>query len=142
MSETTADSRQAADGVRRILLLAHTGREGAISVARQTISALRAHGLIVRVLAEEAADLGVEAAPDLELVAETEAVAGCELVVVLGGDGTNRAVTWTPQSGEGNVVPLPPGAVSSRFNGAGGQRYVGSVVFNGLPGEPGSAMCR
>jgi NAD+ kinase len=76
------------DGARRILLLAHTGREGAITVARQVISALRAHGVVVRVLAEEAADLQVDAADGIELVAEDGAVSGCELVVVLGGDGT------------------------------------------------------
>jgi NAD+ kinase len=76
------------DDVRRILLLAHTGREGAIAVGRQVISALQAHGVVVRVLTEEAADLQVEAADGIELVAEDEAIAGCELVVVLGGDGT------------------------------------------------------
>jgi len=103
VSETSADSRQTADGVRRILLLAHTGREGAISVARQAISALRAHGLIVRVLAEEAADLGVEEAADLELVAETDAVAGCELVVVLGGDGT---IFGAAELTRGTTTPL------------------------------------
>jgi len=79
---------QDTDGVRRILLLAHTGREGAIAVARQVIEALRAHGIVVRVLAEEAADLQVEAGEGVELVAEAGAVVGCELVVVLGGDGT------------------------------------------------------
>ena len=77
-----------ADGVRRILLLAHTGRGGAIVVAKQVIEALRSHDVVVRVLAEEAADLQVEAAEGVELVAEEGAVAGCELVVVLGGDGT------------------------------------------------------
>ena len=76
------------DGVRRILLLAHTGREGAIAVARQVISALQAPGVVVRVLAEEAVDLQVTAADRVEQVPEEGAVAGCELVVVLGGDGT------------------------------------------------------
>jgi NAD+ kinase len=75
-------------GARRILLLAHTGREGAIAAARQVIEALCAHGLSVRVLAEEAADLQVQAADGIELVSEDGAVAGCELVVVVGGDGT------------------------------------------------------
>ncbi|RNM11183.1 NAD kinase [Nocardioides pocheonensis] len=71
-----------------MLLLAHTGREGAIAVARQVITALRAHGLVVRVLADEAKDLQVEAGEGIELVAEDSAVDDCELVVVLGGDGT------------------------------------------------------
>jgi NAD+ kinase len=82
------DTTQDAAGVRRILLLAHTGREGAIAVARQVIGALRGQGVVVRVLAEEAADLQVEAGQGVELVAEEGAVVGCELVVVLGGDGT------------------------------------------------------
>jgi NAD+ kinase len=85
---STADTTPDSDGVRRILLLAHTGREGAIAVARQVIGALRSHGVVVRVLAEEAADLQVGEADGVELVAEDEAVAGVELVVVLGGDGT------------------------------------------------------
>jgi len=76
------------EGVRRILLLAHTGREGAIAVARQVVRALQAHGLVVRVLADEAGDLLVAAGQGVELVAEDGAVDGCELVVVLGGDGT------------------------------------------------------
>jgi NAD+ kinase len=82
------DQAPAADGVRRILLLAHTGREGAIAVAGQVIGALQAHGIVVRVLAEEAADLHVDAGQGVELVSEADAVDGCELVVVLGGDGT------------------------------------------------------
>jgi NAD+ kinase len=85
---SSSDVTAQADGVRRILLLAPPGREGAVAVARQVITALLGHGLVVRVLAEEATDLQVEAREGLELVAEDGAVAGCELVVVLGGDGT------------------------------------------------------
>jgi NAD+ kinase len=76
------------DGVRRILLLAHTGREGAIAAARKVIGALGSHDVVVRVLTEQAADLQVEAGEGVELVSEEHAVADCELVVVLGGDGT------------------------------------------------------
>jgi NAD+ kinase len=85
---STAASIPDSDGVRRILLLAHTGREGTIAVAGQVIEALRKQDLVVRLLAEEAADLQVEPADGIELVAEDGAVTGCELVVVLGGDGT------------------------------------------------------
>jgi NAD+ kinase len=85
---SSSDENALPDGVRRILLLAHTGREGAIAVARQVIEALRGHGVVVRVLAEDAADLQVEAGEGIELVAEDHAAAGCELAVVLGGDGT------------------------------------------------------
>jgi NAD+ kinase len=100
---TPAGGRDDAADVRRILLLAHTGREGAITVARQVIGSLRTHGLVVRVLAEEAKDLGVEAEEGIELVEENGAVAGCELVVVLGGDGTIlRAAEFT----HGTSTPL------------------------------------
>ncbi|HET6166731.1 MAG TPA: NAD kinase [Marmoricola sp.] len=98
-AETTAD----AAGVRRILLLAHTGREGAIAVAGQVIGALRSHGVVVRVLAEEAADLQVAASEGVELVAESEAVAGVELVVVLGGDGT---ILRAAELAHGTEIPL------------------------------------
>src|SRR3954454_9645521 len=92
-----------AGGVRRILLLAHTGREGAIAVARQVVSALLTHGLVVRVLADEAGELLVTGGEGVELVPEDGAVDGCELVVVLGGDGTIlRAAELT----RGTATPL------------------------------------
>lgn len=77
---------------RRVLLLAHTGRDDARQVARDFCKELTAHGIVVRLLRSEAAELGVDAAgydPVLELVAEDdETAAGCELAVVIGGDGT------------------------------------------------------
>jgi NAD+ kinase len=89
-----------ADDVRRILLLAHTGRDEALAVARKVVAALRAHGLVVRVLAEEAADLGLGAVEGIELVDEDVAADGCELAVVIGGDGTIlRAAELTHDSG-------------------------------------------
>jgi NAD+ kinase len=100
---TETQTTAADGGVRRILLLAHTGREGAIAVAGKVIDALRNHGMVVRVLADEAADLRVEASEGIELVAEHEAVSGVELVVVLGGDGTIlRAAELT----HGTEIPL------------------------------------
>ena len=56
---------------RRVLLVAHTGREDAREVARSACVALTAHGLRVRLLADEAADLGLAAAdfdPALEII--------------------------------------------------------------------------
>jgi NAD+ kinase len=74
--------------VRRVLLLAHTGREEAREVARAFVKALASNDIRVRALPEEAADLALE--PDLLEIAhdETLAAAGCELALVLGGDGT------------------------------------------------------
>ena len=74
--------------VRRVLLLAHTGREEAREVARAFVKALASNEIRVRALAGEAADLGL--APDDLEVADDEASAadGCELAIVIGGDGT------------------------------------------------------
>jgi NAD+ kinase len=75
----------AATGVRRVLLVMHGGRAEAVTLAREVAQELHDSGIEVRAEAEEAAALvecGVVAV-DLEHAAE-----GCELVVVLGGDGT------------------------------------------------------
>lgn len=77
-----------ADEVRRILVLAHTGRDEAVVVARKVIAALGDQAVVVRVLAEEAAELGLTATDGIELVAEAGAAEGVELAVVIGGDGT------------------------------------------------------
>ncbi len=88
------------DQVRRIFLLAHTGRDEAVVVARQVVAALLGHGLVVRVLADQAAELGIDAAEGVELVVEDSAADGCELAVVIGGDGTIlRAAEITHESG-------------------------------------------
>jgi NAD+ kinase len=75
-----------------VLVLAHTGREEARKVARAFVEALTAHGIAVRLLTAEAADLGVEPDsfdPPLELTdSETDASHECELTVVVGGDGS------------------------------------------------------
>jgi len=77
---------------RTILVVTHTGRANAVDVARKAVHRLRASDLRVRLLADEAPDLGVghpPLDPDVEVVpAGPEAADGCELVMVLGGDGT------------------------------------------------------
>jgi NAD+ kinase len=86
--------------VRRILVLAHTGRDEAMVVARKVISALRDQALVVRVLADEGAELGLSAADGVELVGEAGAADGVELAVVIGGDGTIlRAAELTREAG-------------------------------------------
>jgi NAD+ kinase len=92
---------------RRVLLLAHTGRADAREIARACAKSLSAHGLVVRLLADEAADLGIDATgpdtggPGPETVASAEdAGTGCELALVIGGDGTIlRAAELTHASG-------------------------------------------
>ncbi|MDB1090400.1 NAD kinase [Streptomyces sp. ACA25] len=73
--------------VRTVFLLAHTGRPAAVRSAELVVQGLLRHGIGVRVLAEEADDLPLPAS--VERVEVTTGVAnGCELLVVLGGDGT------------------------------------------------------
>jgi len=77
---------------RRVLLLAHTGRDDAREVARAFCKALTAHGIVVRLLAVEAEDLDIDPSlfdPAIETVVDDgSASVGCELAVVIGGDGT------------------------------------------------------
>ncbi|HEY9410938.1 MAG TPA: NAD kinase [Jiangellaceae bacterium] len=83
---------------RTVLLVTHTGRPEARHLAGDAARRLVEAGIAVRVLAEESADLelagstpGGSAVLDVpvEVVhAEPGAAEGCELIVVLGGDGT------------------------------------------------------
>lgn len=89
---------------RRVLLLAHTGRPEAHAVARSFVSSLTGHGLLVRLLADEARELGFgpgQSDVPVEYVdGEDDAGHGCELAVVIGGDGTIlRAAEITHASG-------------------------------------------
>ncbi|BBZ07984.1 NAD kinase [Mycolicibacterium doricum] len=83
---------------RTILLVVHTGREDATEVARRVQKVLGHNNIRLRVLAAEAVDRGpVHLSPDdmraigvdIDVVdADERAAEGCELVLVLGGDGT------------------------------------------------------
>lgn len=100
MTETAADR----DAIRRVLLLAHTGRAAAREVARECALALIEHGIVVRLLTSEARDLGLDeqTAQDLLDLADSERRVGddCELALVIGGDGSIlRAVELTWASG-------------------------------------------
>ncbi|MFD7668542.1 NAD kinase [Streptomyces sp. NPDC059788] len=77
----------AADGSRTVFLLAHTGRPAAVRSAELVVQGLLRSGIGVRVLAEEAADLPLPASVE-RVESEQCAAEGCELLVVLGGDGT------------------------------------------------------
>jgi NAD+ kinase len=88
--------------IRRVLLLTHPGRAQAREVACEMVHALTGHGIRVRLLKEEAEALGLSDDPHVELVDDPAPVrlsgglasglpdpsADCELVVVIGGDGT------------------------------------------------------
>ncbi|WP_341240942.1 NAD kinase [uncultured Nocardioides sp.] len=80
-------------------MLTHTGREEARSAAREVAAALAGHGMVVRMIAREALDLAMTV--DVETTEdESGASAGCELTLVIGGDGTIlRAAEITRDSG-------------------------------------------
>ncbi|SDE21472.1 NAD+ kinase [Nocardioides lianchengensis] len=73
-------------------MLTHTGRDEARDVALAFCKALTGHGIVVRLIESEARDLGLDPAaydPTIELTAaEVGASEGCELALVIGGDGT------------------------------------------------------
>ncbi len=76
------------DPTRRILVLTHTGRAAACEVASSFVRELSAHGLQVVLVDHEAQALGVPPGEGVEIVGEDRAGEGCELAVVVGGDGT------------------------------------------------------
>lgn len=88
---------------RRILVVTHTGRAEAVAVAQQMIRTLQSEGIAVHLLAEDAAGLGLSnrASRLLNIVAHPgQACVGCELAVVIGGDGTIlRAAELTRDAG-------------------------------------------
>ncbi len=85
---------------RRVLLLAHPGRAEARDVASQLVDALSEHGMQVRLLPDEAAALGLADNSHVQLAGEGDPSADCELVVVIGGDGTIlRAAELAHESG-------------------------------------------
>ncbi|WP_031511106.1 NAD kinase [Streptomyces megasporus] len=72
---------------RTVFLLTHTGRQAAVRSAELVVQGLLHNGIGVRVPAEEAAELTLP--PSVRVVEADEGVdEDCELLVVLGGDGT------------------------------------------------------
>jgi NAD+ kinase len=71
---------------RAVLLVAHTGRPEARHAAKEAADLLHKAGVAVRVLLPEAGQLDVAGAAVVE--PGPDAADACELVIVLGGDGT------------------------------------------------------
>ncbi|MDV2475409.1 NAD kinase [Rhodococcus zopfii] len=92
MTTATGDAKTTAPR-REILLVSHSGR-GEIAETSQRVAAIFGEaGIGLRVLADEAAStgLGAFAGPDgrvLIVEAGPDAAVGCEMVIVLGGDGS------------------------------------------------------
>jgi NAD+ kinase len=71
---------------RCVLFVGHTGRPEALRAVRDAAQRFTDAGVTVRVLAEEAVDMALPGG--FPVTAEPGGAAGCELVVVFGGDGT------------------------------------------------------
>jgi len=85
-------------------VLTHTGRDAARDVTLSFCKALTEHDIVVRLLAQEASDLGVHASaydPPIEIMdGDSGLAADCELAVVVGGDGSIlRGAEVTRESG-------------------------------------------
>ncbi|GAB3993540.1 NAD kinase [Nocardioides marmoraquaticus] len=91
----------AAPGTRRVLVVAHAGREEAREVARDVAKALISNGIVVRLLSDEASEVGLSVTEGVETCTpETVGAEECELTLVIGGDGTIlRASELTHGSG-------------------------------------------
>ncbi|MCV7419963.1 NAD kinase [Mycobacterium yunnanensis] len=85
-------------GERQVLLVVHTGRDEATETARRVEKVLSENGIGLRVLAAEQVDhqplhspaeIVNTIGPEIQVVdADERAAEGCEMVLVLGGDGT------------------------------------------------------
>ena len=98
-ADTAAHDRFA----RRILVLTHTGRSSAIQAAVDLVGLLLQVDLVPVFLPDEAAGLPVETQRTIELADPAKPVEACELVVVLGGDGT---ILRGAELVRGSPVPL------------------------------------
>jgi NAD+ kinase len=73
---------------RRVLLVAHPKRQEAHDLAAGVVERLHDEGIEVALLPDEAVAMGLEGSPAIVLADPAAPAAGCELVCVLGGDGT------------------------------------------------------
>ena len=99
----TGSAEGAVMGDRRILLVTNTRRQEAVTAARATAEALLVQGMGVAATHDEWEVLAVPGVVPVDLLPEGGAAAGCELVVVLGGDGT---VLRGAERARGLGVPL------------------------------------
>ena len=88
---------------RSVLLVTNTRRDEAVRVARETAHSLMDRGLQVCAPEDEWASLAIPEVVSVDADTEGLAAQGCELVVVLGGDGT---VLRGAERARGAGVPL------------------------------------
>ena len=61
---------------RRVLVVAHTARRDARELSRALVGRLHDHGIVVRMLAEEAADIGLDGGSSMLELVDATAEAG------------------------------------------------------------------
>ncbi|TWP34890.1 NAD kinase [Leekyejoonella antrihumi] len=88
---------------RRILLVGHPGRPEALEVAAALVTDLARHDIQVAGMPEELQSFGIAEQPNVVVVDPRDPADGCELVVVLGGDGT---ILRGAELGRPSGVPL------------------------------------
>jgi len=88
---------------RRILLVAHPGRSEALHLTGEVALRLHAEGIEVVMMPGEALAFSLDRSPDIVTADPSDPARGCELVCVLGGDGT---ILRGAQLSRGTGVPL------------------------------------
>ncbi|MGA8045351.1 MAG: NAD kinase [Dermatophilaceae bacterium] len=95
MTTTTAE--------RRVLIVGHPRRSDIPDLARTVLDRLHVDGMGGMLIASEAERLGLEDHPAARLADPVAPASGCEVVCVLGGDGT---ILWAAELARGSGVPL------------------------------------
>lgn len=83
---STTGADEVPDEVRRVLVVTHTGRSDGVDVAREVVKRLGEAGIRVRLPADEAREIGLDAGH--VDIAGDEPAEGCEIALAIGGDGT------------------------------------------------------
>ena len=88
---------------RRVLIVGHPRRSDIPDMARTVLDRLHVDGMRGMLLASEAERLGLQDHPATRLADPSAPARGCEVVCVLGGDGT---ILWAAELAWGSGVPL------------------------------------
>ena len=95
MTTTTAE--------RRVLIVGHPRRSDIPDLARTVLDRLHVDGMRGMLIASEAQRLGLQDHPAARIADPSAPASGCEVVCVLGGDGT---ILWAAELAWGSGVPL------------------------------------